>query len=202
MRNILILLAVYMTIASLGSYVASSYAESSDLMLSEQDLTWLSCKPNDDLNKVLRILKDKHKLDMDSMRDLGINTFVAGDPHPAMAWILSVDGSEQDKLNRFTYGRFKESKEGPKIKTNRGIGYGATTTSIYEAYGKNPMITRSKDPGMYYFDLEYPFILQETGQKGKLRFILKHKPDVPENKASLFKIEWYFDKWLMEQRAK
>lgn len=160
------------------------------MILSKQDLTWVSCAPNDDINTVVNTLKQKYRVEMSSMAVAGGNAYVGGDPTPAMAWVLSIDFSDRGKVTGMKYGRFKKSKGGIKIKTSRGIEAGASMSRVHERYGPSPTITRKRDPAMKYVYLDYPFVLEETGQKGKLIFTLQHKVKVPEIDAKVISIEW------------
>lgn len=176
-----------------NGHITLSNAETASLILSKQDLTWVSCAPNDDINQVVDTLKQTYKVDMSSMVYAGVNAYVGGDPNPAMAWVLSVDFSDQGKVTAMKYGRFKESKSGIKIKTNRGIEAGASISGVYERYGDRPTLTHRRDPAMKYVYLEYPFLLEETGEKGKLIFTLQHKVKAPENEARVIIMEWVMD---------
>jgi hypothetical protein len=168
-------------------------AEPAALILSKQDLTWVSCAPNDDIDTVVDTLKQNYKVEMNSMAVAGVNSYVGGDPTPAMAWVLSIDFSDHGKVTGMKYGRFKKSNGGIKIKTSRGIEAGASMSRVHERYGHSPTITRKRDPAMKYVYLEYPFVLEETGQKGKLIFTLQHKVKVPELEARVIVFEWVID---------
>jgi hypothetical protein len=168
-------------------------AEPAALILSKQDLTWVSCAPNDDIETVVDTLKQNYKVEMNSMAVAGVNSYVGGDPTPAMAWVLSIDFSDHGKVTGMKYGRFKKSNGGIKIKTSRGIEAGASMSRVHERYGHSPTITRKRDPAMKYVYLEYPFVLEETGQKGKLIFTLQHKVKVPELEARVIVFEWVID---------
>lgn len=169
---------------------SSSYAEDSRLVLSTQDLTWLYCTPNEDINKTLATLKKNYKINIHSMAYAGHSSYVAGDPTPAMSWVLKIDKNSRGKLISMEYSRFKESDGGVKIKTNRGIEYGSGIERVYDSYGPGPTIDRTQDPGMRYVNLKYPFVLEETGQEGHLTFILHHKPGDPEETATVIKMRW------------
>lgn len=168
-------------------------AEPAALILSRQDLTWVSCAPNDDIDTVVDTLKQDYKVAMNSMAVAGVNSYVGGDPTPAMAWVLSIDFSDHGKVTGMKYGRFKKSNGGIKIKTSRGIEAGASMSRVHERYGHSPTITRKRDPAMKYVYLAYPFVLEETGQKGKLIFTLQHKVKVPELEARVIVFEWVID---------
>lgn len=171
-------------------YHTESTAEEVRLILSRQDLTWVSCGPGDAIDTVVQRLKLTHKVKMSSMAYAGMNAYVGGDPTAAMAWVLSVDYNDRGKVTGMKYGRFKASDSGIKIKTNRGIEAGSSISKVYELYGQSPSVKRRRDPAMRYVYLEYPFLLEETGQKGELIFTLQHKVKAPELDATVISIEW------------
>lgn len=177
-------------VISLSCYNTFSKAENYHLALSLKDLTWLYCKPNENITKVIEILRNNYKIEMSSMEYAGLNSYVAGDPTPAMSWILIIEKNRKDKLICMEYGRFKESNGGVRIKTSKGIEYGSSISSVYDSYGNSPAIVRSRDPMMHYVDLEYPFVLEETGQNGKLIFTLHYKPGDSEKTATVIKLKW------------
>lgn len=183
----LIFFLIFICMISLSSF---SYSKASPLVLSLQDLTWLNCKPNEDINRILEILRQNHKISMHSTAYSGNSAYVAGDPTPAMSWVLSLDKNSRGELISMEYGRFKESKGGVKVQTSRGIEYGSNIERIYDAYGTNPETDHVRDPGMRYVELTYPFILEETGQNGKLIFVLHHKPGDSEQTATVIRMKW------------
>ena len=167
-----------------------THAETAALILSKHDLTWVSCAPNDDIDTVVDALKQRYKVEMNSMAHAGVNAYVGGDPTPAMAWVLSLDFNDHGHVIGMKYGRFKKSKTGIAIKTNRGIEAGSSLSRVYERYGQSPKITRKRDPAMKYVYLEYPFLLEESGQQGRLIFTLQHKVGAPELAATVIVLEW------------
>lgn len=183
----------FLVIVFLAIFFDPSNAEEKQIILRQHDLTWLSCRPNDNITKVIETLNEKYQLKMDSMENVGDPCYVTGDDTRAMAWILSIEKSRKGTLIGMAYGRFKKSPNGIHLKTSRGIEFGSCISSIYDKYGNGPVIERTRDPKMNYIDLKYPFIIEETGQRGNLTFVLKYRPHEPEIKATVIKIEWLFD---------
>lgn len=183
-------LIIFLVLISLNCYNAPSYAENSGLVLSIQELTWLSCEPNEKIGNVIEKLQSDYKISMSSMEYAGLNSYVSGDPTPAMSWLLTIEKNREGKLVRMEYGRFKESKEGVRVATNRGIKYGSNIARIYDAYGANPSVIRRQDPMMNYIDLQYPFVIEETRQEGKLIFTLQYNLGDSEKKATVIWLKW------------
>jgi hypothetical protein len=174
----------------MNSHSTASYAENYHLILSKQELTWICCEPNENINKAIEILRNKYKVEVSSMEYAGLNSYVAGDPTPAMSWFLSIEKNRQNKLTGMEYGRFKESEGGLRVETSRGIKYGSGIASVYNSYGTNPTIIRTRHPMMNYVDLKYAFELRETGQKGNLIFTLHYKLGDSEKNATVIRLKW------------
>ncbi len=190
MPNRYISLIIFLILISLNCYSASSYAENPGLVLSIQDLTWLSCEPNEKIEKVIEKLQNEYKISMSSMEYAGHNSYVGGDPTPAMSWLLTIEKNWKGKLVRMEYGRFKESDRGVNVATNRGIKYSSSIASVYDSYGTNPSVIRRQHPMMNYIDLQYPFVIKGTRQKGKLIFTLHYNLGDSEQNATVIWLKW------------
>lgn len=180
----------FIIVIGFNSYSTPSHAENAQLTLSMQDLTWLSCEPNENIDQVIRTLKNNYKIKMSSMEYAGHNSYVTGDPTPAMAWFLSIEKNPRGKLIGMQYSRWKDRKGGVRITTNRGIKYGSGIASVFDSYGAHPKIVRTRHPRMNYVKLHYPFVLEKTGQKGELKFTLRHKLGSSDETATVITIEW------------
>lgn len=183
-------LIFFLIVISLNCCNTLSKADNYHLVLSIQDLTWLSCEPNENIDKVIEKLRNNYDIIIDSWEYDGKNYYNAGDPTPAMSWILMLEKNRKDGLIGMEYGRFKKGNGGARIKTNKGIEYGSDISRVYDSYGICPVIDRRRDPVMNYVDLKYPFVLEKTGQKGNLIFTLHYKAGDSEKAATVIGLKW------------
>lgn len=193
-----------------GFRVPAHADEHKHLILPIKELTWISYRPNDDIEEVVAHFGKKYKTKVDSMTDWDMRSYVAGDHTRAMTWIISFDFDDRKKLNGISYTQNKIERKGIPVITGRGIKVGAGIAKVIERYGKVKEVINPKFPEAYFLKLPYPFlveeeypvvknfvrliypfVIQETSQRGYLTFTTSYKKKGQSRKdAIVIKIEY------------
>lgn len=193
-KSITLLKFVIVTMLFVGFRVPAYADDPKHLILPIKELTWISYSPNDDIEGVVAHFGKKYKTNVDSMTNWGIRSYVAGDDTRAMVWIISFEFDDRKKLNGINYTQNKIGKKGMPVVTGRGIKVGTGIAEVIERYGKVKEIENPKFPEAYslklpypflveeeypivknFVRLIYPFVIQETSQKGYITFTTSYK---------------------------